>query len=96
MGETFSMRLAESVRGSNGVVIPKGTRANAEITSMSEWGAGAGVQVKSVHFDGHSYPLKSSVGYVALESRKGRTCIPQRERIDAEIKQPLTVVASNS
>ena len=96
VGETFSMRLAEPLRGSNGVVIPKGARANAEITSMSEWGAGAGVRVKSVHFDGRSYPLESGVGYIALESRKGRTCIPERGRIDAEIKQPLTVVASNS
>lgn len=96
VGESFSMRLAESVRGSNGVVIPKGARANAEFTSMSEWGAGAGVRVKSVHFDGHSYPVQSRVGYVALESRKGKTCIPERGRIDAEIRQPLTVVASNS
>ncbi|HMA20309.1 MAG TPA: hypothetical protein VKO87_05870 [Gemmatimonadaceae bacterium] len=96
-GDTFEAVLLESVRGSNGVEIPKGALAVAQITSVGEWGAGMGVRVKSVRFKGHTYPLSSDIGYVALEraKSKGAVCIPERGRIDASLTHPLTVVAYN-
>ena len=96
-GDTFEAVLLEPVRGTNGVVIPKGSFAVAEITSIGEWGAGMGVRVKSVRFKGHTYPLSSDVGYVAMEraKSKGAVCIPERGRIDAALTRPLTVVAYN-
>ncbi|HXV15143.1 MAG TPA: hypothetical protein VD758_00095, partial [Gemmatimonadaceae bacterium] len=96
-GDTFEAVLLEPVRGTNGVVIPKGSFAVAEITSLGEWGAGIGVRVKSVRFKGHTYPLSSDVGYVALEraNSKGAVCIPERGRIDTSLTHPLTVVAYN-
>ena len=96
-GDTFEAVLLEPIRGTNGVVIPKGSFAVAEITSVGEWGAGMGVRVKSVRFKGHTYPLSSDVGYVAMEraKSKGAVCIPERGRIDASLTHPLTVVAYN-
>jgi hypothetical protein len=96
-GDTFEAVLLEPVRGSNGVEIPRGALAVAQITSLGEWGAGMGVKVKSVRFKGHTYPLSSDVGYVALERRKSRgaACIPDRGRIDASLTHPLTVLAYN-
>ena len=89
-GETFRVVLANSVRGSNGAVIPDGASAVAEITSVDKWGAGIGVRVRSVRIDGKSYPLNSRVTYVLPESGG---CIAGRTRIEVETKGSVTVAA---
>ena len=97
VGDQFTAILSEPVKGTNGVIIPRGSLAVAEITSVGNWGAGIGVRVRSVRFRGTTYPVTSDVGYVAVESSGSKTntaCIPRRARIDAQIKRPVTVVAS--
>jgi hypothetical protein len=89
-GNTFRATVLETVRGSNGVMIPRGAQATAEMTGADKWGAGIGVRVKSVRIGGRSYPLTSRVGYV-LPDRSG--CIRERGRIEVETAAPLRVVA---
>jgi len=60
-GDTFHAVVVNEVRGSNGVVIPAGAQATAEITSTSKWGAGLSVRVRSVRVDGKSYPVSSRI-----------------------------------
>ena len=89
-GNTFRATVTETVRGSNGVAIPRGAQATAEITGSDKWGAGISVRVKSVRISGRSYPVTSRVGYV-LPDRSG--CIRERGRIEVETAAPLRVVA---
>ena len=89
-GNSFRATVAETVRGSNGVTIPRGAQATAEITGSDKWGAGISVRVKSVRISGRSYPVTSRVGYV-LPDRSG--CIRERGRIEVETAAPLRVVA---
>lgn len=93
-GDTFHATIVNEVRGSNGVVIPAGAQATAEITSASKWGAGLSVRVRSVRVDGKSYPVSSRVTYVLPEASKDNTCIPGRTHIDVKTTEPLRVVAS--
>lgn len=97
VGHTFSAVLTSRVAGSNGVSIPRGADAVAEITSVDSWGAGIGVRVKSVRFDGRTYPVSSKVGYVVPESagKNGGACIPERAHIDSEIRESFSVASRN-
>lgn len=88
-GDTFHAAVVNEVRGSNGVVIPAGAQATAEITSASKWGAGLSVRVRSVRVDGKSYPVSSRVSYVLPEASKDNTCIPGRTRIDVRTTEPV-------
>jgi hypothetical protein len=92
VGQTFRANVAAAVSGSNGIAIPQGAQAVAKITSVSEWGSGIGVTVRSVRIDGKNYSLESPVAYVLPEKRKGDgVCIPQRTRIDVVTGQRLTL-----
>jgi hypothetical protein len=92
VGQTFHANVAAAVSGSNGIAIPQGAQAVAKITSVSEWGSGIGVTVRSVRIDGKNYSLESPVAYVLPEKRKGDgVCIPQRTRIDVVTGQRLTL-----
>jgi hypothetical protein len=88
-GDTFHAVVVNEVRGSNGVVIPTGSQATAEITSASKWGAGLSVRVRSVRVDGKSYPVSSKVTYVLPEASKDNTCIPSRTHIDVRTTEPV-------
>ena len=91
-GGTFRAVVSHTVRGSNGVVIPAGAQATAEITSVDKWGAGISVRLKSVRFDGNSYPVSSRTAYV-LPEKEG--CIPAQTRIEVETKESVRVEALN-
>jgi hypothetical protein len=88
-GDTFHAVVVDDVRGSNGVAIPSGAQATAEITSASKWGAGLSVRVRSVRVDGKSYPVSSRVTYVLPEASKDDTCIPGRTRIDVRTTESV-------
>ena len=89
-GETFRATVVDAVRGSNGVMIPRGAQATAEVTGSDKWGAGISVRVNSVRISGRTYPVASRAGYV-LPDRSG--CIRERGRIEVETIRPLRVVA---
>ena len=91
-GRTFRAVVSHTVRGTNGVVIPAGAQASGEVMSVDKWGAGIGVRVTSVRFDGNSYPVSSRTSYVLPESGG---CIPAQARIDVETKESLRVEAIN-
>jgi hypothetical protein len=74
VGRTFRAETVQSIRGSNDLVIPPGAQATAEVTSVSTWGAGVGVQVRSVRYRGTSYPVTTRVAYVLPEGEAA--CIP--------------------
>jgi len=85
---SFRAVVSRTVQGSDGAVIPAGAQATTEITSTDKWGAGIGVRVTSVRFDGTSYPVSSRVAYVLPESDG---CIPAQARIEVETKGALQV-----
>lgn len=87
---TFRAVVSRTIRGSNGAVIPAGAQATTEITSTDKWGAGIGVRVTSVRFDGNSYPVSSRAAYVLPESDG---CIPAQARIEVETRGALEVEA---
>lgn len=89
-GDTFRATVVDAVRGSNGVMIPRGAQATAEVTGADKWGAGISVRVNSVRISGRTYPVVSRAGYV-LPDRSG--CIRERGRIEVETIRPLRVVA---
>ena len=89
-GDTFRATVVDAVRGSNGVMIPRGAQATAEVTGSDKWGAGISVRIKSVRISGRTYPVASRAGYV-LPDRSG--CIRERGRIEVETTRPLRVVA---
>ena len=89
-GDTFGATVLDAVRGSNGVTIPRGAQATAQVTGADKWGAGISVRVKSVRIAGKTYPVNSRAGYV-LPDRSG--CIKERDRIEVETVAPLRVVA---
>ena len=91
-GGTFRAVVSQTVRGTNGAVIPAGAQATAEITSVDQWGAGISVRITSVRFDGNSYPVSSRTAYVLPE--KGG-CIPAQARIEVETKESVRVEALN-
>ncbi len=88
-GDTFHAALVNDVRGSNGVAIPAGAQATAEITSAGKWGAGLSVRVRSVRVDGKTYPVSSRETYVLPEASKDNTCIPGRTHIDVRTTEPV-------
>lgn len=89
-GQSFAATVVDAVRGSNGVMIPRGAQATAQVTGADKWGAGISVRVKSVRIAGKTYPVNSRAGYV-LPDRSG--CIKERGRIEVETVAPLRVVA---
>ena len=84
VGRTFRTQIVQSIRDSNDLVIPAGSPATAEVTSVSKWGAGVGVQVTSVRFRGTNYPVATRVAYVLPEGEGA--CIPPGTSFDLKTR----------
>ncbi len=72
VGDRFTASVAESVQGSNGVSIPAGATAVIELTSLKRSeNANDNVEmefvVKSIAFNGKTYPVNSSVTAAEVE-----------------------------
>jgi hypothetical protein len=72
VGDRFTASVAESVQGSNGVAIPAGATAVIELTSLKRSeNANDNVEmefvVKSIAFNGTTYPVNSSVTSAQVE-----------------------------
>ena len=75
VGDTFTTRITEDVVGPIGVVIPKGTVATAQVSSVKN---DFDVDVGSLTFGGHTYSIDSDVTYAEVEKvrRKSRSARP--------------------
>jgi hypothetical protein len=72
VGDRFTANVAESVQGSNGVAIPAGATAVIELTSLKRSeNANDNIEmefvVRSIAFNGKSYPLNSTVTSAQVE-----------------------------
>ncbi|MEP6551499.1 MAG: YMGG-like glycine zipper-containing protein [Gemmatimonadales bacterium] len=72
VGDRFTASVAESVQGSNGVSIPAGATAVIELTSLKRSeNANDNIEmefvVRSIAFNGKSYPVNSSVTNAQVE-----------------------------
>ncbi|MDQ3674632.1 MAG: YMGG-like glycine zipper-containing protein [Gemmatimonadota bacterium] len=72
VGDRFTASVAESVQGSNGVSIPAGATAVIEITSAkrsnnSNDGIEMEFVVRSIAFNGKTYPVSSTVTYAQVD-----------------------------
>ncbi|HUQ18998.1 MAG TPA: hypothetical protein VM099_05240 [Gemmatimonadaceae bacterium] len=66
VGDRFETHLVNDVVGSNGAIIPKGATATAVISSVAPRSRdandlGMGLEIESVSFSGHTYPVSSRV-----------------------------------
>ena len=71
-GDRFTASVAESVHGSNGVSIPAGATAVIEVTSAkrsdnSNDGIELELVVRSIAFNGKTYPVSSTVTYAQVD-----------------------------
>jgi outer membrane lipoprotein SlyB len=64
VGDTFAVNFANDVIGPVGVVIPKGTAATAQVSSVSNK---LNVDMQSIVFGGRTYALASDVTYTEVE-----------------------------
>ena len=69
VGDQFTAVLSRPVTGTNGIVIPEGATAVAQISSLKKRSGSStiGLNINSVTFHGHTYPVSSSVTYAELE-----------------------------
>ncbi len=103
VGDEFAVILAEPVAGTNGMVIPRGATAVAEIASIGrkkDGRAAIGLRVESITVSRRTYPIDSRVTFAELEqqpaTRRGRydACIPERGQINAQLTTSLNIVRS--
>ena len=78
VGDRFTAQIAEPVHGSNGVVIPAGSSAVVEITTLkrserSNDNIEIGLRVESITFNGRTYPVTSEVSYAQVERVRGES-----------------------
>ena len=78
VGDRFTAQLADPVMGSNGVVIPAGSSAVVEITTLkrserSSDNIEIGLRVESITFNGKTYPVTSEVSYAEVERVRGES-----------------------
>jgi hypothetical protein len=78
VGEKFTAQIADAVQGSNGVVIPAGSNAVVEITSLKRSERAndnieIGLRVESITFNGKTYPVTSEVSYAQVERVRGES-----------------------
>jgi hypothetical protein len=78
VGDRFTAQIAEPVMGSNGVVIPAGSSAVVEITTLkrserSNDNIEIGLRVESITFNGKTYPITSEVSYAQVERVRGES-----------------------
>jgi len=72
VGDRFTASVAESVHGSNGVSIPAGATAVIEVTNAKRSNnANDGIEfefvVRSIAFNGKTYPVSSTVTYAQVD-----------------------------
>ncbi|MGK2961659.1 MAG: hypothetical protein ACSLFK_05850 [Gemmatimonadaceae bacterium] len=94
VGDTFNARVARSIPGPLGTVIPQGARVTAEVTaltgSMGEERLMIGL--KSATVGGRTYQLSTQVTDFELDRKPGAyRCIPAGGSITAELLRPLRV-----
>ena len=78
VGDRFTAQIAEPVQGSNGSVIPAGSSAVVEITSLKRSQRAndnieIGLRVESITFNGKTYPVTSEVSYAQIERVRGES-----------------------
>ncbi len=78
VGDRFTAQIADPVMGSNGVVIPAGSSAVVEITTLkrserSNDNIEIGLRVESITFNGKTYPVTSEVSYAQVERVRGES-----------------------
>jgi len=78
VGDRFTAQIAEPVQGSNGAVIPAGSSAVVEITSLKRSERAndnieIGLRVESIMFNGKTYPVTSEVSYAQIERVRGES-----------------------
>jgi hypothetical protein len=78
VGDRFTAQIAEPVQGSNGSVIPAGSSAVVEITSLKRSQRAndnieIGLRVESIMFNGKTYPVTSEVSYAQIERVRGES-----------------------
>jgi hypothetical protein len=78
VGDRFTAQTSEPVQGSNGVVIPAGSSAVVEITSLKRSQRAndnieIGLRVESITFNGKTYPVTSEVSYAQVEKVRGES-----------------------
>jgi hypothetical protein len=78
VGDRFTAQIAEPVMGSNGVVIPAGSSAVVEITTLNRSERAndnieIGLRVESITFNGKTYPVRSEVSYAQVERVRGES-----------------------
>ena len=78
VGDRFTAQIAEPVQGSNGSVIPAGSSAVVEITSLKRSQRAndnieIGLRVQSITFNGKTYPVTSEVNYAQIERVRGES-----------------------
>jgi len=75
VGDKFNTRFDEDVVGPTGIVIPKGSVATAEVTSVkNESGMkDIGMRIEAVAVGGRSYSMSSDVTYTEQKKVRGRS-----------------------
>ena len=78
VGDRFTAQIADPVMGSNGVVIPAGSNAVVEITTLhrserSNDNIEIGLRVESITFNGKTYPVTSETSYAQVERVRGES-----------------------
>lgn len=77
-GDKFTATVASTVQGSNGAVIPAGSKAVVQVTSVEKSSnvndpARLGLLVQSVQIDGKTYPIDATITNVATETERTAT-----------------------
>ena len=78
VGDRFTAQIAEPVQGSNGAMIPAGSTAVVEITTLhrsqrANDNIDVGLRVVSITFNGKTYPVVSEVSYAQVERVRGES-----------------------
>lgn len=78
VGDRFTAQISDPVQGSNGAVIPAGSSAIVEITSLkrserAKDNIEIALRVVSITFNGKTYPVTSEVSYAQVERVRGES-----------------------
>ncbi|HUQ18067.1 MAG TPA: YMGG-like glycine zipper-containing protein [Gemmatimonadaceae bacterium] len=78
VGDRFTAQISDPVQGSNGAVIPAGSSAIVEVTSLKRSERAndnieIALRVVSITFNGKTYPVTSEVSYAQVERVRGES-----------------------
>lgn len=76
VGDEFSARLAQDIVGPLGTVIPEGSIANGEVSSLTKTKGekhAIGLRIESITVDGTTYPVSSQVTYTQVDRVRARS-----------------------